>query len=65
MLVLDRKVGQQVLIGKGMIEIKILRIQDDIISIGFSAPSNIDIDRKEIYLKKLARNFSSLNGAYV
>lgn len=62
MLVLDRKVGQQVLIGKGAIEIKILRIRDGVISIGFNAPSNIDIDREEIYLKKLIQNTS--NGAY-
>lgn len=53
MLVLTRKVGQQILIGKGMIQIKVLKIDDDIISIGLKAPQHIDIDREEIYLQKL------------
>ena len=53
MLVLTRKIGQQILIGKGMIQMKVLKITDDIISIGIKAPQHIDIDREEIYLKKL------------
>ncbi len=53
MLVLTRKIGQQVLIDKGSIQIKVLKIDDGIISIGFSAPEHIDIDREEIYVKKL------------
>lgn len=53
MLVLTRKIGQQILIGKGLIQMKVLKITDDIISIGINAPQHIDIDREEIYLKKL------------
>ncbi|HAU3632850.1 TPA: carbon storage regulator [Legionella pneumophila] len=53
MLVLTRKAGQQILIGKGLIQMKVLKVVDDIISIGIKAPQHIDIDREEIYLKKL------------
>ncbi|CZP32240.1 TPA: carbon storage regulator [Legionella pneumophila] len=52
MLVLTRKAGQQILIGKGLIQMKVLKVDDDIISIGIKAPQHIDIDREEIYLKK-------------
>jgi carbon storage regulator len=52
-LVLTRKIGQQILIGKGLIQMKVLKVTDDIISIGINAPQHIDIDREEIYLKKL------------
>jgi carbon storage regulator len=53
MLVLTRKIGQQILISKGLIQMKVLKVTDDIISIGINAPQHIDIDREEIYLKKL------------
>jgi carbon storage regulator len=55
MLVLTRKIGQQVLIDNGLIQMKVLRVNDDIISIGFNAPSHIEIDREEVYLKKLVQ----------
>ncbi len=61
MLVLTRKIGQQVQIGNGLIQIKVLKVEDDIISIGFNAPSNIDIDREEVYLRKIAQRASLLN----
>lgn len=61
MLVLTRKIGQQVQIGNGLIQIKVLKVDDGIISIGFNAPSNIDIDREEVYLKKIAQRASLLN----
>lgn len=60
MLVLTRKLGQQVFIDEGMIQMKILKIGREIISIGFNAPEHIDIDREEIYLKKLAQRQSLL-----
>lgn len=61
MLVLTRKIGQQVLIGNGAIQMKVLNVVDGIISIGFNAPSHIDIDREEVYLKKLARRAGFLS----
>ena len=54
MLVLTRKVGQQVLLSNGSIQIKVLNVVDGIISIGFNAPSHVDIDREEVFYKKQA-----------
>jgi carbon storage regulator len=56
MLVLTRKIDQQILMDKGSIQIKILKVKDNVVSIGLHAPSHIDIDREEIYWKKLAQN---------
>ena len=60
MLVLTRKIGQQVLIGNGVIQLKVLKIDGGNISIGFNAPDYIDIDREEVYLKKLAQEAGGL-----
>ena len=53
MLVLSRKAGQQVIIGDGSIQVKVLKVDGDDVSIGFAAPDSVSIDREEIYLKKL------------
>lgn len=55
MLVLIRRAGQQVLINKGTIQIRVLKVDRGNITIGFIAPENMDIDREEIYFKKLAQ----------
>lgn len=54
MLILTRKPGQKVLINNGAIQVKILKIDEDIITIGFLAPNHVDIDREEIYWQKLS-----------
>ena len=61
MLVLTRKEGQQILINKGTIQIRVLTIKGGSIRIGLIAPENIDIDREEVYIKKLAQRTSTLN----
>ncbi len=61
MLVLTRKIGQQVLIGNGAIQMKVLNVVDGIISIGFNAPSHIDIDREEVFFKKQAQRAGFLS----
>jgi len=53
MLVLTRKVGQQVLLAKGTIQIKVLKLDKNSVQLGLNAPPDIDIDREEIHLKKL------------
>jgi carbon storage regulator len=63
MLVLTRKIGQQIVIGKGVIQMKVLNADNGIIRIGINAPSNIDVDREEIYLQKITKqNLSASNG---
>ena len=55
MLVLTRRVGEEILIDKGQIQIKILYVRRGHIAVGIHAPSNVDVDRKEIYFKKLLK----------
>lgn len=47
MLILTRKCGQSVIIGED-VEIKILDISEEKVSIGIIAPRNISIARKEL-----------------
>ncbi|TCZ76845.1 carbon storage regulator [Paenibacillus albiflavus] len=48
MLVLNRKVGQSIMIGND-IEIVITSVEGDQVKIGFQAPNSVNILRKEIY----------------
>lgn len=50
MLALSRKLGETIVIGDD-VEITVLDIQRDQIKLGISAPRNISIHRKEIYLQ--------------
>lgn len=49
MLVLSRKKGEAIVI-QNQIEITVLQVEGDTVKIGISAPSDIDIFRKEIYV---------------
>jgi carbon storage regulator len=55
MLVLTRKAGQQILMDKGRIQMKVIKIEDGIISIGIDAPLHIDIAREEVFSQILAQ----------
>ncbi len=48
MLVLTRKSEESVIIGNN-IEVKVLSVRGDQVSIGFSAPDDVSIYRKEVY----------------
>ena len=60
MLVLTRKIGQQILMGNGSIQMKVLKIDDGVISIGINAPAHIDIDREEVFLRKMVRRQAAI-----
>lgn len=55
MLILTRKSDESVVIGNN-IEVKILAVRGDQVSIGFSAPREIAIYRKEVYEAILQEN---------
>lgn len=55
MLVLTRKAGQQIFMDKGRIQMKVIKVEDDVISIGIDAPLHIDIAREEVFSQNLAQ----------
>ncbi|MGY6213035.1 carbon storage regulator CsrA [Cytobacillus firmus] len=58
MLVLTRRLKESIMIGDD-IEISILSIEGDQVKVGISAPKNVDIHRKEIYLSIQQENNSA------
>ena len=55
MLVLTRKSDESVILGDD-IEVKVLGVRGDQVSLGFSAPVEMSINRKEVYEAILAAN---------
>ena len=47
-LVLRRKVGETVMLGDS-IEVQVLAVEGDTVKLGFAAPRNVQILRKEVY----------------
>jgi carbon storage regulator len=54
-LVLTRKSDESVILGDN-IEVKVLGVRGDQVSLGFSAPMEMSINRKEVYEAILAEN---------
>ena len=59
MLALTRKKGESIVINNN-IEISVLEIRGDQIKIGISAPKNVPVYRKEVYLQIQKENEASL-----
>jgi len=54
MLILTRRNGEQILIDKGQIEIKVINQHRGVVTLGIKAQPHIDVDREEIFLRKQA-----------
>ncbi len=52
MLVLSRKVGEEIVIGEN-IQVKVVAIQGGHVRIGISAPEEIMVDRSEVHEKRM------------
>lgn len=59
MLALTRKKGESLVVNNN-IEITVLEIRGDQIKIGISAPKNVQVYRKEVYLQIQKENEASL-----
>ena len=59
MLALSRKKGESLVVNNN-IEITVLEIRGDQIKIGISAPKNVPVYRKEVYLQIQKENEASL-----
>jgi carbon storage regulator len=62
MLVLTRKSEESVIIGNN-IEVKVLAVRGDQVSIGFNAPDEISIYRKEVYDAIQKENLQAVQSA--
>ena len=51
MLVLSRKVGEEIVIGNN-IHLMVVAIKGDIVRIGISAPKDVIVDRQEVHEKR-------------
>jgi carbon storage regulator len=60
MLVLSRKKGEAIII-QDEIEITVLGVEGDVVRLGISAPGNVEIFRKEIYLSIQEANRDSVS----
>ncbi len=60
MLVLTRRLNEAIQIGEN-IEVKIVAIEGDQVKLGITAPKEIDVHRKEIYLEIQEQNKQALN----
>lgn len=60
MLALSRKIQETIVIGDN-IEITVLGISKDQVKLGISAPKNVSIHRKEIYLQIQEENKAASN----
>ncbi|STX28446.1 Carbon storage regulator [Legionella beliardensis] len=58
MLILIRRIGEEIYIDKGRIKITLLHEKDGLIGIGVRAPKNIEVDRKEIFIRKVVAQHS-------
>ena len=60
MLALTRKKGESVIIGDN-IEVVVLGIQGEQVKLGFIAPRNVSIHRKEVYEQIQTENIEAAN----
>jgi carbon storage regulator CsrA len=51
MLVLTRRIGEEIVIG-GNIRVTVLSIQGDRIRLGINAPRSVSVDRAEVYERR-------------
>ena len=54
MLILSRKIGESIVID-GRINVKVMRVEGDVVKLGIEAPAEIPVHRQEVY-EEIQRN---------
>lgn len=62
MLILDRKVGEKIMINDD-IQVIVVQSKNNSVRLGVSAPKNISVHREEIYNRILAQSASAKNNS--
>lgn len=52
MLTLIRRIGEEIYIDKGRIKVLVISENEGLIKLGIEAPKHIDIERKEVFIRK-------------
>lgn len=52
MLTLIRRLGEEIYIDKGRIKVLLISEKEGLIKIGIEAPKHIDVERKEVFIRK-------------
>lgn len=52
MLTVIRRIGEEIYIDRGRIKILLISENEGLIKIGIEAPKHIDIERKELFIRK-------------
>lgn len=52
MLTLIRRIGEEIYIDKGRIKVLLISEKEGLIKLGIEAPKDIDIERKEVFIRK-------------
>lgn len=52
MLVLIRRIGEEIYIDKGRIKVLLISENEGLIKLGIDAPKHVDVERKEVFIQK-------------
>ena len=63
MLILERGIGQSILIGGRTVTVKVLDARGGRVRLGITAPREVSVDREEIYQRKELEQASRKLGA--
>ncbi|CZG20410.1 TPA: carbon storage regulator [Legionella pneumophila] len=52
MLILIRRMGEEIYIDKGRIKVLLISENEGLIKLGIDAPKHVDVERKEVFIQK-------------
>lgn len=52
MLILIRRMGEEIYIDKGRIKVLLISENEGLVKLGIDAPKHVDVERKEVFIQK-------------